>query len=275
MSDPRSVLTRPAPPPDLTVSYGPLPDHVADVWLPDDAGPAPLCVVVHGGFWRSKFDRTHTGPQCAAFAAAGLATVSIEYRRTGDGGGWPATFDDVALALDTIASVVSAAAPGRVDTGRVAHVGHSAGGHLAVWAASRHQLPENSRWWRPSPDAAVRGVVSLAGVMDLASAATARLDDGATQTLLGGDPDTVPDRYDLCDPLRLTPPGVPVVLIHGTDDDHVPPEFSHRYAAVAGQTVDLVSLPEIEHFGVIDPMSTAWPVVQEHVSALLRAIDDR
>ncbi|WP_166351757.1 alpha/beta hydrolase [Phytoactinopolyspora limicola] len=278
MSDPRSVLTRPAPAPDLTVRYGPLPDHVADVRLPaptDPHSPAPLVVVIHGGFWRHRYDRTHTGPQCAALAAAGFAVVAIEYRRTGGGGGWPETFDDVALALDTVPELVAEAAPGRVDTTRVVHLGHSAGGHLAVWAASRTRLPAESRWRRHDPDPALRGVVSLAGVLDLAACADADLDDGAVRALLGGDPHQIPERYAEADPLQLTPPGVPTVLIHGTDDDRVPPEFSTRYAAKAGHQADMVSLPGIEHFGVIDPLSSAWPEIERQVSALLRAIDDR
>ncbi|RIQ34967.1 alpha/beta hydrolase, partial [Jiangella rhizosphaerae] len=139
MRDPREVLTRAAPPPSLTVTYGELPDQVADVWLPaGKAGPmAPLVVVVHGGFWRAEYDRRHARPQCAGLAAAGYAVAAIEYRRAGAGGGWPATFDDAATALDTVPALVADATAGgtaRVDANRVVHVGHSAGAHLAVWA---------------------------------------------------------------------------------------------------------------------------------------------
>lgn len=243
--------------------------------LPPATTPAPLVVVIHGGFWRAAYDRGHTGPQCTALAARGFAVVAIEYRRTGGGGGWPTTFDDVALALDTVPGLVEDAAPDRVDAGRIAYVGHSAGGHLATWAASRHRLPESSPWRRPGPDPALRGVVSLAGVLDLAQAATAHLGDGATQVLIGGEPGDLPDRYALADPARLVPADVPTILIHGDDDAQVPIEISHRYAAVAGPMAEMVALPGVEHFAVIDPESGAWPTVVQHVTALLLPLDDR
>lgn len=271
MRDPREVLTRTAPPPLLTVAYGDLPDQVADVWMPDGDGvrSVPLVVVVHGGFWRAEYDRRHARPQCAALAAAGYAVAAVEYRRIGAGGGWPATFDDVTLALDTVPALAAAAAPG-VDAGRVVHVGHSAGAHLAVWTASRHRLPAGSRWSsterQPRPD----GVVSLAGVLDLGAADALDLDGGAVRALLGGDPAARPDRYAVADPLRLAPAGVPVVLLHGTDDPQVPPEFSRRYAVAAGPAATLTELPGIEHFGLIDPESAAWPAVLAAVAGLLR-----
>jgi acetyl esterase/lipase len=232
-------------------------------------------VVIHGGFWRAQFDRSHTGPQCAGFTSAGWAVASIEYRRVGAGGGWPTTFDDVALALDTVPSVIDRTTSGRVDTQNVVHVGHSAGGHLAVWAASRHHLPAGHQWYRPEPAPGLRGVVSLAGVLDLAGAATSALGDGAASELMGGGPADVPDRYSVADPLALTPADVPTMLIHGADDDRVPLEQSRRYSAAVGTGTDLVTLPGIEHFGLIDPLSPAWPAIVERVSTLLRALDGR
>lgn len=269
MADHREILTRSAPPPHLQIGYGPLADHVADVWLPADTAPAPLVVVVHGGFWRAQFDRHHTAALCDALAASGYAVASVEYRRTGAGGGWPATFDDVSLALDTVPDVVADAAPGRVDRHRVVHVGHSAGGHLAAWAASRPSLPPASPWSVTGPDPAVLGVVSLAGVLDLAAAAHDRLDDSATQALLGGEPADVPGRYAAADPIRLVPAGVPIVVVHGTDDDRVPPAISRRYAARAGSAATLVELAGTEHFALIDPESAAWPAVLNAISRLV------
>ncbi|PZF84132.1 alpha/beta hydrolase [Jiangella anatolica] len=288
--DPREVLTRAAPPPRLTVAYGPLPDQVADVWLP--AGPGrgfdgarhefrggapdvspgvPLAVIVHGGFWRAEYDRRHTRPQCAGLAAAGYAVAAIEYRRIGAGGGWPATFDDVALALDTVPALVASAVAERygqiVDTARVVHVGHSAGAHLAVWAASRHRLRPGSRWHVADGTARPTGVVSLAGVLDLAAAARLDLDHSAALELLGGDPDIRARRYAVTDPMRLIPPASPVVLLHGADDRHVPPSFSRRYAAATG--APLTELRRVEHFALIDPKSRAWPAVLDAVTTAL------
>lgn len=278
MRDPREVLTRSAPPPRLTVAYGDLPDQVADVWWPDVPGlsDVPLVVVVHGGFWRAEYDRRHTRPQCAGLAAAGYAVAAIEYRRVGSGGGWPATFDDVAVALDTVPALVAAATAGgpvRVDLERVVHVGHSAGAQLAVWAASRHRLPPGAPWAgellvRPRP----AGVVALAGVLDLDAAAELDLDHGAVRALLGGGPAERPERYAAADPLRLVPAGVPVALLHGTDDGYVPLELSRRYAAAAGTDTGatLSELTGVGHFDLIDPESSAWPAVLDAVAEVLR-----
>lgn len=273
----REVHSRAAHLPDLTVTYGPLPDHVADVWLPvsDDARPSTaMLLVVHGGFWRAEYDRRHARPQCAALAAAGYLVASIEYRRVGAGGGWPATFDDVATAVDSVPGLVGAAVRRSGTAGsappRAVLVGHSAGGHLAVWAASRHRLPGGSPWRLPAPPPSVAGVVSLAGVLDLTTAAELDLDDGAARALMGGSPADQPERYDVADPLRLAPIDVPTALVHGTADRHVPHAFSRRYATAAGPRARLAELTGVEHFALIDPSSAAWPAV---LTAVARLVD--
>lgn len=268
MADPAEILTRPAPPPDLELRYGQLSDQVAGVWRPPVPGPHPVVVVVHGGFWRARYDRAHTGPMCAALAAEGYVAASIEYRRTGNGGGWPATFDDVAAAVDTVPGLLAGQAPGAADAGRVVLLGHSAGGQLALWAASRHRLARPNRWARDAVPPGLRGVVALAPVADLVRAAELRLSDGAVHDFLGGDPATVPDRYATADPVRLAPAGVPTVLVHGTDDESVPLELSERYAAAAGEHASLVALPGTGHFELIDPLSAAWTTVVERVAAV-------
>lgn len=245
MSDSREVLTRPAPPPDVTLSYGPHPCHVIDVRLPARL-PAPLVVMIHGGFWRSEHDRTHTGPLTAALAAAGYVVAVPEFRRTGGEGGWPGTFDDVAAALDTLPRLL---AP--YSSEPPVALGHSAGGHLALWAATR-------------PGARMKSVVSLAGCADLVMCSRLGLDDGATDLLMGGSPDQVPDRYAYADPAQLPAPVAPVTLLHGTTDDRVPIEVSRSYAARTGTT--LRELPGVGHFALIDPLSTAWPAVVQAVS---------
>jgi acetyl esterase/lipase len=272
--DPREVLSRPAPPPDLTVHYGDGTEQVVDVRLSRErSGARPLVVVVHGGFWRAAYDRTHTGPQASALAERGFVVAVPEYRRVGQtGGGWPGTFDDTAAWSDRLVDLVAdAVGPGMVDPDRVVYVGHSAGGHLALWAASRHRLPESSRWHRSEP-LPVRGVVSLAGVCDLRLAAGLGLGSGAARDLLGGGPDDVPDHYAQADPAGLVPAGVPVVLVHGENDSSVPVEVSRRFAARAqdaGDGVRLVELAGTGHFEVIDPLTAAWPAVTAAVTALL------
>lgn len=260
------VLTRSARPPDRTLRYGEGPEHVIDLRLPRESdGPQPLVVVVHGGFWRARYDRRHTGPQGDALAVAGYVVAVPEYRRVGQaGGGWPGTFDDTAAWSDTVVDRVCAElGDDTVDRDRVALVGHSAGGHLALWAASRHRLSPSSPWHRATP-VPVRGVVSLAGVTDLALAAAMRLGDGAPQALLGGDPDAVPHRYAQADPAGLLPTGIRTVLLHGTLDETVPPAVSRAYAeaaSAAGDDARLVELPETGHLEVIDPLAAAWPSV--------------
>jgi acetyl esterase/lipase len=267
MHDPREVMTRPAPAPDMTVRYGPLPEHVADVRWPTSpiSGPAPLVVVVHGGFWRSAIDRAHTGPQCAGLAAEGFVVAAIEYRRTGqEGGGWPGTFEDVGAAVDAVPGLVAEAAAVAgigVDAGRTVLLGHSAGGHLVAWLATQER-PE------------VVGAVSLGGVLNLDAAYRLGLDPGpdgtAVQALLGGSPEEVPDRYAAADPTRLGPPVVPVHALHGTADDVVPDGLSCSYADATGAQLEL--LDGVDHFAVIDPLSRAWP---DAVAAVHRAADAR
>jgi acetyl esterase/lipase len=242
MVDSREVLTRPAPPPDLTVSYGPHADHIADVRFADR--PGPLILLWHGGFWRSAYDRSYTGPMAADLAGRGYAVASLEYRRTGGAGGWPATFDDVSASIATVPDLIAAAAPGRVDLDRIIYAGHSAGGHLAVWAASR---------------STPAGVLALAPVLDLAGAYAQDLDGGAVDALLGGGPDAVPERYAIADTAALAAPAAPVWLVHGDEDDRVPVEMSRAYAAATG--CRLTELPGAGHFGIVDPLSAVWPAV--------------
>ena len=203
-------------------------------------------IFIHGGFWRAAFDRSHAGPLAADLAARGHPVATVEFRRVGQaGGGWPGTFDDVAAA------VVAAAT--ELPDGPPILAGHSAGGQLALWYAGR--APER-----------VRAVLALAPVADLTAGYRLGLGDGAVGALLGGSPEEVPDRYAATDPARQVPLPVPAVLVHGTEDDRVPVTVSRGYAAVAGPAVRLVELPGVEHFGLIDPLSSAWPEV-------LRALD--
>lgn len=264
MADPREVLTRPAPGPQLTVSYGTHPDQVVDVW-PAAYGKAPLVIYMHGGFWRAKFDRTHARPLANDLAARGYTVALIEYRRVGQpGGGWPGTFDDVALALDTVPSLLSSQG---VAVGPVVLAGHSAGGHLALWGAARHGLPGDALWHLTAPPS-VAGVLALAPVCDLADAYQKNLDNGAAADLLGGGPEGFPARYAAADPAMLPVPQVPTVLVHGTLDDRVPVEQSRRYAARGAR---LVELPDVEHFAVIDPLAAVWPRIIDALADLVPA----
>jgi acetyl esterase/lipase len=250
--DPRAVLDRPAPPPDVTLRYGGHPDQVVDLRLPPPgAAQRPLVVFVHGGFWRVEYDRTHTGPLAADLAARGWPVATVEFRRTGqDGGGWPGTFEDAAAAIAAARGVATGLPPAALD--RPILAGHSAGGQLALWyAATRAHGGE------------LRGVLALAPVADLAAAYRLDLDGGAVAALLGGGPERWPDRYAAADPVVLGRPTGPVTVLHGTADLQVPIALSRAYAAAVGERVRLVELPGVEHFGLIDPESAAWPRVVE------------
>jgi acetyl esterase/lipase len=268
----REVLTRPVLPPDLVLRYGPHPDHVADLRLPAVRAAAPLVLLLHGGFWRAAYDRAHTGPLATALTADGFAVCAPEYRRTGQaGGGWPGTFDDVAAAVDALPGLAAKAAAGRVEAGPSLLAGFSAGGHLALWAASRHRLPPGTPW--AAPAARCRGVVALAAVCDLVSGYRLGLDDGAVAELLGGGPDTHADRYAATSPVGLLPTGNRVRLVHGGADEIVPCDMSLDYAAraqAAGDNAVCRALPGVGHFALIDPRSAAWPEVVAAFRALVR-----
>jgi acetyl esterase/lipase len=261
---PDDVLTRPAPPPDHVIRYGTGPQHVADVRLPGTTSrPAPLVIFLHGGFWRAAYDRSHTGPLATALTAAGYALCVPEFRRTGQpGGGWPGTFEDVAAAVDRSPALVKGVVgPGVIADEPALLAGHSAGGHLALWAAGRHLLGPDSGW---HADARARGVVALAGVSALADCYDQGLGNGAAAVLMGGGPARFPQRYLAADPAALLPLGCPVRLVHGSLDDAVPSAMSRGYAALgraAGDDTRLVELPGASHFDVIDPLSPAWPQV--------------
>jgi acetyl esterase/lipase len=250
-----SILDRPAPPPDVTVRYGPLPEHVIDLRLPaqclSDRAPAPLIVLFHGGYWRPRYDRTYLRPMAHALAACGYVVASPEYRRAGMAEeGWTGTFSDVAAACDRVGELASVHG---ADQGRITWAGHSAGGHLALWAASRPFFPASSPWLGPCD---ATHIVSLAGVNSLRRCAEWNLDGGAAQNLMGGAPDEVPERYAIGDPAALTPTTVPVTLVHGTADDRVPIGMS-RLTGIGR----LVELPGADHFDLVDPHSRYWPHV--------------
>ena len=232
-------------------SLGPDPSQVADLHLPRGNGPHPVAVVLHGGYWQTRHGRLVTRPLALDLAARGFAAWNLEYRRLGagrgGGGGWPMTFEDVAAGIDALADLD---AP--LDLGRVVLVGHSAGGQLALWAASRARLPAGAVGADPRVPATA--VLALAPVTDLARARV------HAEALLGGTPDAVPDRWAQADPVRAGTPGIPALVVHPTQDETVPVKRSRAYAAATG--VELVETPGT-HRDPIDPSSAAWTAAVE------------
>lgn len=218
--------------PDAVLRYGAAPQQVADHYAPRSPAGG-LVVLVHGGFWRARWDRSHLRPLAAALADRGHDVLLPEYRRVGDpGGGWPATGDDIVALVAALPALADA-------TPRTTLVGHSAGGHLALWSQAAH----------PSPH--VEAVVALAGVADLRAAADLHLSDDAVLELLGDCP------LASADPLQLPPPPMPVTLVHGTDDSGVPPALSRAYAARHPST-RLIELAGTDHLDLVDPRTPAF-----------------
>ncbi len=270
-------LTVGATAPTRTYPYGPHPAQVADLYLP--AGPAgagrrpqsrprAVAVLVHGGYWRARYDRTLSGLLVDDLLAHGWAVWNVDYRAVGegpsDGGGWPRTFEDVAAACDLLPDVLTDALP-------VVLVGHSAGGALALWLAARHRLPFGAPGARPRlrPHA----VVAQAAVCDLVTGAHDRLGSGAVRDLMGGaDPADNPLAYATANPSALLPLGVPVLVVTGDADDAVPHTQSLAFtdaARAAGDAVTLHVEPGADHFVHLRPGTPAWRVTRAWMQAVV------
>jgi acetyl esterase/lipase len=223
-------------------------------------------VVLHGGFWRGIWNLRLTEKMSADLAVRGWAAFNVEYRRTGrlGAGGWPNTFLDVASAIDHTATM---AAEHALDVDRLVTVGHSAGGHLALWAAGRSSLPEGA----PGADPVVRPrlAVGMAPVADLARAHELGVGGQAVAKLLGGAPETVPGRYELASPAARLPLGVRQVLVHGEADGAVPVALTREYgdaAVAAGDDVHLVLVPDEGHMACLDTQSDLWRLTAQAIA---------
>jgi acetyl esterase/lipase len=209
-----------------------------------------VAISIHGGYWRARYSKRIQKPVATDLVRRGMAVWNIEYRRLGNGGGWPATFEDVGAAIDRLAKLDDH----RLDLERVTVFGHSAGGQLALWAAGHRQ------------DRRVRiaRVCAQAGVCDMASAGS------AARELLGGAPDEVPERYAQADPMQLVPLGIPILLVHGAEDATVPVKRSRRFAEAARAAGDDVTLIEPNpggHRAHVDPRTEAWEVAARWIAS--------
>lgn len=239
------------------IAYGTDPNQYGELRLPEGPGPFPTAVMIHGGCWLAQYGTSTIEPLSDALTETGFATWTIEYRRVGQqGGGWPGTFLDVGAAIDHLASI---ARQNPIDLQRVVLAGHSAGGQLALWAATRAALPAGTELHTESP-LIPKGVLGLAAISDLGEYGESRIGcNAAVVDLMGGTPEEVPERYAAVDPTRRLPVGVPVHLVHGDDDKIVLPQQSVDFAAgaaVAGEEVALTRLPGTDHFEVISPELT-------------------
>lgn len=235
------------------VEYGDAPQQVGQLRLPIDGGegPFPVIAFIHGGFWRNAFDSSLSEPQAADARSKGYATWNIEYRRVGDeGGGYPGTLDDIDTAIDALARID---AP--LDLDRVFVVGHSAGGHLALWVGQRDD-----------PAVTPRLVVGQAPVADLGGSLA--LGRGAVEAFMGGRPDQIPGAYDAADPARRLPVRVPQLIVHGLVDEIVPYGVVAPYVEAAGDGVTTLLFDDEGHFDVIEPMSASWEATLAYFEGL-------
>jgi acetyl esterase/lipase len=255
-----AILSKKPSNPDLRFSYGQDSNQFADIRVPAGKGPHPVVFFIHGGYWRAKYDLTYAGHLCDALKKLGIATWNVEYRRVGNpGGGWPGTFEDIRSAYHALLEHKNDSTA-KLDLKKLCIAGHSAGGHLAVCLAAF--------------ESSVTRVLSLAGVLDLRRAWELHLSNDAAAAFLGGTPSEVPDHYREASPAERAIPHATQKLIHGTADEDVPYEISKSYAdkkKQGGEHVELITLPDIGHFEIVDPGSGIWKQVENAFISLTRS----
>jgi len=249
--------------------YGPHPSQTVRLFLPTGAHLS-VAVVIHGGYWRATYGMELAEPLGRDLTRFGVAAAVIEYRRVGEGGGWPTTLADAARAVDSLAGPGQQLAEGRLQLDRVAAVGHSAGGHLAAWLAHRESLRAGTAGSVGPGESHVPvvGAVTQAGLLDLVSASVERLGNGAVTALMEGEARSLPQRYHHASPLAQVGDGARVVCVHGDADQTVPLSQSERYveaALWAGDPAKLIVLPGVDHYELIDVQHPAWGACRDQV----------
>jgi acetyl esterase/lipase len=267
----QDIAALPVPPADAVLAYGTDSLQFGELRLPQGEGPFPVVVVVHGGCWLSEYDRQYMAHLSHVLTQGGFATWNLEFRRVGDaGGGFPGTFLDVAKGADHVRELAKAYP---LNIKQVVVMGHSAGGHLALWLAARRNLSKSSPLYRRKP-LKFKGVVSLAGITDLAAYSR---DKGscneAVPKLMNGMPEEQPLHYAAASPIGLLPLQLPSRLVQGALDPIVPVTQSQRFVDAAkakGDDAQLILLKEAGHFDLVSPTSPAHQIVLETVRELIQ-----
>jgi acetyl esterase/lipase len=261
----------PLPPAVARIPYGPAAQQFGELRLPGGAGPHPVVVLIHGGCWRNRYDLVYMTRLAAWLATQGWASWTIEYRRLGDvGGGWPGTLKDVGTAADALRTLAKSSP---LDLNRVIAAGHSAGGQLALWLASRAALAPDSDLYQADP-LPLAGVLGLAAICDLDSFRIGPPDTchAAVDLLLQGSPEDVPRRYADASPQRRLPLAVRQAFVQGEDDDTVAADSVRRYvqvASAAGDAAKLWALPAAGHFDVVVATPASEPALRAALDWLL------
>jgi acetyl esterase/lipase len=266
----QDLMQLPTPAAGKRIAYGPDSLQFGELRLPEGKGTFPVVVIIHGGCWLSQYNYQYMNHVSAALAKAGFATWNIEFRRVGNpGGGYPGTFQDIAQAADYVREL---AKQYPVSSKDVLVMGHSAGGHLALWAAGRKDLPKNSPLYTSNP-VKVKGVVSLAGIPDLATYSTEQGScNAAVEQLMGGSSTSVPQRYIEATPSAALALRTPVRMVQGARDPIVPVSQAQNFVNQASSSKNkakLVLLPEAGHFDLVAPTSPVWPAIEQAVKDLL------
>ncbi|WP_411288372.1 alpha/beta hydrolase family protein [Phenylobacterium sp.] len=272
-----AYMDQPRQAPDAVIAYGEAPSQVVELFLPKGRGTHPVVVLLHGGCYRQQLQGLpQTGGIARDLARRGFAVWNVEYRRLGEpGAGYPGTFHDVATAVDRIRQE---APRYRLDAARVIGLGHSAGGHLALWAAARHRLPVSSPLHVPDP-LPIRAVVSLGGIGDIEAHGNTIAGACGADTyprMLGTEARKEP--YADTSPARLLPSGARVVMIHGAYDHVMPPFTALAYVTTvrkAGDRADVIAIPDAGHFDVVIPTTAAWKIVAATVAREVKALGRR
>lgn len=270
---PGDLQALPSQAPDLRVAYGVDSSQIGELRVPGGPGPHPVAILVHGGCFKAAYATLRDlAPMGDALKSMGIATWNVEYRRLGEpGGGWPGTYLDIGRAVDHLRVLASQHA---LNLDRVVVVGHSAGGHLATWAAGRDRVPSGSDLHVDDP-LPVRGVLNLAGPVDLAANIAgyeSLCRDTVITDLLGGTLVTTPERYAQASPMRLLPLGIPQVLLIGEYEEFLPRPLAEAYvraAAQAGDPARLIVVAGAGHFEIASPYALAWPQVASAIRSLL------
>ncbi|MBS0288344.1 MAG: alpha/beta hydrolase [Proteobacteria bacterium] len=269
-----NILQIPYKEADYRIPYGEQPRQFGDLRLPNTKGPYPVVVIIHGGCWLSRMANVNfMSPLSEALTKKGYATWNIEYRAAdSNGGGWPGTFQDVGNAVDFLRKL---APKYNLDLTKVIILGHSAGGHLALWAAARHKLPKNSEVGSQDP-LIVKGVISLAGPGDLRTyiplGERVCKNNTIFKMLVGATPDLVNQRISQVSPFELLPTGVKQIVITGDNDKGVPPALGEQYVNSAKQKGDDATFmlgKDSAHYESVAPGSHMWPMVEIAVDNLL------
>ena len=273
LMSPQDLQALPSRAADFRITYGSDSSQFGELRVPAGAGPHPIAILIHGGCFKAMYATLKDlSPMADALKENGIATWNIEYRRLGHpGGGWPGTYLDVSRAVDHLRTIAS---EHQLDLNRVIIVGHSAGGHLAMWAASRSRVPSSSAIHTDNP-LPVRGVINLAGPIDM----TANIQgyeglcrDTVITSLMGGTPQAVPDHYSSASINKLVPFGIPQVVVVGEFEEFLPRPIAESYvqaARKAGDQARLIVIPRVGHFEIASPRASPWQQVLSTVRALL------